>query len=95
MNEDDVLPGFEKSGHPVALHEYTGLENERLESDADTSVDFPAIIGLVAMLTGTVCPVAELTTSASTVAPEPVLSDESDTETVNVQPSVVPVADAV
>lgn len=96
MNEDDVLPGFEKSGHPVALHEYTGLENERLESDADTSVDFPAIIGLVAMLTGTVCPVAEFTISASFDVPElPLLSEASDTETVNMQLDVRPVLDAL
>jgi len=92
---EETLPGLTKSGHPVMLHRYAGLEKTKPETDADTVVDPFSVIGLVAMLTGTVCPVAELTTSASTVAPEPVLSDESDTETVNVQPSVVPVADAV
>ncbi len=77
------------------LHRYVGLEKTRPETDADTVVDPFSVIGFVAMLTGTVCPVVELTTSASTAVPEPVLPDASDTETVNVQPSVVPVADAV
>ncbi len=90
MNEG-ALPGFAKSGHPVALHEYTGLENERPESDADTSVDFPANIGLVAMLICTVCPVAGLTVSAGEV-PENVLPDASDATTVNAQFEAMPVA---
>jgi hypothetical protein len=78
------------------LHRYAGLEKTKPETDADTVVDPFSVIGLVAMLTGTVCPVAEFTISASFEVSElPVSPDTSDTETVNMQLDVRPVFDAI
>ncbi len=81
-----------KSGHvPEVLHEYVGLEKTRPETFAATVVDLPVVIGFAEMLIGTVWLPPELTAKSAEV-PEPVLLYGSDTETVNMQSVVAPVA---